>query len=51
VRTAVQRIGIVSSDTGIIELAGLSGANLIAVEHADPVVALCAAVTVIDDKD
>jgi hypothetical protein len=40
----------VSSDTGIIELAGLSGANLIAVEHADPVVALCAAVTVIDDN-
>jgi hypothetical protein len=46
----VQRMRIVSSDTVIIELAGLSGANLIAVEHAELVVALYAAVTALDDN-
>jgi hypothetical protein len=46
----VQRMRIVSSDTVIIELAGLSGANLIAVEHAELVVALYAAVTALADN-
>jgi hypothetical protein len=39
-----------SSDTVILELRGLSGANLIAVEHAELVVALYAAVTALDEN-
>ena len=39
-----------SSDTVILELGGLSSANLIAVEHAQLVVALYAAVTALDDN-
>jgi hypothetical protein len=46
----VQRMRMVSSDTVIFELAGLSGANLIAVEHAELVVALYAAVAALDDN-
>jgi hypothetical protein len=41
---------IMSSDTVILELGGLSSANLIAVEHAQLVVALYAAVTALDDN-
>jgi cobalamin biosynthesis protein CbiG len=40
----------VSSDAVIPELAGLSGANLMAIEHAELVVALYAAVTALDDN-
>ncbi len=39
-----------SSDAVIPELAGLSGTNMMAVEHAELVVALCAAVTALDDN-
>jgi hypothetical protein len=39
-----------SSETVILELGGLSGANLIAVEHAELVVALFAAATALDDN-
>ena len=39
-----------SSDTVIPEVGGLSGANLMAVEHAELVVALNAAVTALDDN-
>jgi hypothetical protein len=38
-----------SFDTVMPALAGLSGANLIVVEHAELVVALYAAVTALDD--
>jgi hypothetical protein len=38
-----------SSDAVILELAGLSGANLMAIEHAELVVALYAAMTALDD--
>jgi cobalamin biosynthesis protein CbiG len=39
-----------SSDAVISESAGLSGANLMAVEHAELVVALYAAVTALDEN-
>jgi hypothetical protein len=39
-----------SSDAAIPKLAGLSGANLIAVEHAELVVALYTAVTALDEN-
>jgi hypothetical protein len=41
---------VMSSDTVILELGDLSGATLIAVEHAQLVVALYAAVTALDDN-
>jgi hypothetical protein len=39
-----------SCDAVVPEFVGLSGANLIAVEHAELVVALYAAVTALDDN-
>ena len=39
-----------SSDAVIPKLAGLSGTNLMAVEHAELVVALYAAMTALDDN-
>jgi cobalamin biosynthesis protein CbiG len=39
-----------TSDAVIPELAGLSGANLMAVEHAELVVALYTAVTALDES-
>lgn len=39
-----------SSDAVILELPDLSGANLMAVEHAELVVALYAAVTALDEN-
>jgi hypothetical protein len=47
--TVLLRMRIVSSDT-IPELAVLSGTNLMAVEHAELVVALYAAMTALDDN-
>jgi hypothetical protein len=46
----VQRTRIMPSDRVILDLSALSGAHLMAVEHAELVVALCAAVTALDDN-